>query len=114
VLQCVVFVIECEGDKFLFVWGLGKGTIGEDWKQGPRDQEPDARDQRPDAKGQRRVARTRDQRQGPKARGMEDQGWGQGQGGQGARTRGQRPGTRVRGLKEQAGCVSCLNNWMTH
>ena len=23
---CVVFIIECEGDEFLLVWGLGKGT----------------------------------------------------------------------------------------
>ena len=26
VAVCIVFVIECEGDEFLFAWGLGKRT----------------------------------------------------------------------------------------
>jgi hypothetical protein len=99
VVMCVVFVIECEGDKFLFVWGLGKVTITTEserignWGRGIKSQMPRARGELPEA------------------RGMEDQGWGQWQGDQGAGKRGQRPGTRVRSLKEQAGCVSCLNNW---
>jgi hypothetical protein len=104
VAVCVVFVIECDGNEFLFVWGLGKGTsMTESERIGNKGGGPRARCQGPEARYQEQEARCQNHRPEARAGGQGHGGseLGPGAGGQGARTRGQRPETRVRGRQER-------------